>query len=212
GDSITLTASGIGVSGATLTQGHAEELFLAQTSDNSVYRLPENLTPTAMTSANHGSFNVATGQRGLAIKDMSGATAPNTRDLYLYFVDTQNTDTLRGYHAVDSSAPVQVFAATQVSGGQSFGSLYDAVLEPTSPVPQANPINGCLLVSDSSNGSIYAIDTRTPSSGSPTVTLVASGFSDPRGLAFHNGKLYIADRGNDAIIELSPSPSASDCF
>ncbi len=211
GDALTLSTTGMTISGATLTQGHAEELFFAQTNDNNIYRLPEDLTPTAMTTANHGAFNVATGQRGLAVKDMSSAASLSARDLYLYFVDTQNTNTVRAYHAVDAAAPTQVFAIGN-GGAQNFGSLYDAVLEPISPVPATNPVNGCLLVSDSANGDIYAIDTRTPSAANPTVTRVASGFSDPRGLAFYNGDLYIADRGNDAIIKLSPSPSSSDCF
>lgn len=141
---------------------------------------------------------------------MISATAPNTRDFYLYFVDTANTNTLRAYHAVDASAPTQLFAITS-TGSQGFGSLYDAVLEPIA-VHNTNPVNGCVLVSDSANGSIYAIDTRTATTPSPTVTVVASGFNDPRGLAFYNGNLYVADRGNNAIIELSPSPSSSDCF
>jgi len=85
-------------------------------------------------------------------------------------------------------------------------------LEPTSPLPDNNPVDGCLLVSDDVKGNIYAIDTRVPTNASPTVTLVASGFNDPRGLAFHGGDLYVTDRGDEAIIRLSPSTNSSDCF
>jgi hypothetical protein len=211
GNSITLTTTGMTVSGATLSQGHAEELFVGQTFDNAIYRLPETLTPTATTSSNHGSFNVGTTQRGIAVKDMTTATGAASRDLYLYFIDNQNADTLRAYHAVDSVAPASVFSLTS-GGGQSFNALYDVVLQPTVPTPSANPVNGCLLVSDPGQGRIYAVDTRAPATGSPTVSLVASGLTAPSGLAFYAGELYVADRSLDAILRFSPSSDPNDCF
>jgi len=209
GNSTTLAASGMTVSGATLAQGHDEELFLGQNNDNNIYRFPETLTPTANASSNHGSWNVGTTQRGVAVKDVSTTANSALRELYLYFIDENNNDRVRGYHAVDSAAPTQVFSTND---GGNFDTLYDVVLEPNGNVAPNNPVNGCLLVSDEATGDIYAIDTRTPTNSSPTVSLVASGFSEPRGLAFHGGALYVADRGDDAIVRLSPSPSASDCF
>jgi hypothetical protein len=211
GDSITLTTTGMTVSGATLTQGHGEEFMLGQTNDNNIYRMPETLTPTDVLASNHGAFNVGNPQRGVAAKDMTTATGVAARDLYFYFVDDGNTNRLRGYHAVDSGAPTSVFNLMN-GPTQGFQSLYDVALEPTAPVPASNPVNGCLLVSDSQRGDIYAVDTRDPTDTTPTVTLIATGFNDPRGLAFYAGDLYVADRGDDAIIRLSPSASSSDCF
>jgi hypothetical protein len=37
-------------------------------------------------------------------------------------------------------------------------------------------------------------------------------WSDPRGIAFYAGDLYVVDRALDAVIRLSPSPDTSDCF
>lgn len=211
GNSITLSTSGMAVSGATLSQGHGEELVLGQTNDNNVYRFPETLTPTANAASNHGAFNVGTTQRGVAVKDMSRASTAALRELFFYFVDDNNQDTVSAYRAVDSSAPVEIFSLTG-GGGQSFDTLCDVALEPTLPAPNQNPVNGCLLVSDEQTGEIYALDTRDATDTTPAVTLIASGFNDPRGLAFYNGDLYVADRGDDAVIRLSPSASTTDCF
>jgi hypothetical protein len=214
-DAITLSAgTGVTVSGSTLSEGHDEELFVGQTADNNIYRFPETLSANSMVSSNHGQFGVAATQHGVAVKDMITASSPNLRDLYLYFVDGGNTNTLRGYHAVNGAAPASVFALTSsnMGGGQNFNTLYDVVLEPTSPAPASNPVNGCLLVSDQGSGRIYAVDTSNAANTSPAITLVANGFADPRGLAFYNGDLYVADRGNDAVMRLSPSPSTTDCF
>jgi hypothetical protein len=211
GNALTLAASGMVVSAANLSQGHDQELFLAQTGDNNIYRLPETLTPTAVVGSNHGSFNVGATQRGVAIKDMSSVTGLAARDLYMYFVDSQNANTLRAYHAVDAASPTSVFALTN-GAGQSFDTLSDLVLVPTLPVPASNPVNGCLLVSEQAQGRIYAVDTRNPSNAAPTVTLVASGLSEPRGLGFYAGDLYVADRALDAVIRVSASPDPNDCF
>lgn len=209
GNATTLTTSGMTVSAATLVQGHDEELFLGQTNDNNLYRFPENLTPTANAASNHGQWNVGTTQGGIAIKDASTAANPALRELFLYFIDDQNNDRVRGYRALDSSAPTQVFSTND---GGNFDTLYDVVLEPNGNLAPNNPVNGCLLVSDQATGDIYSIDTRTPTNGSPAISLVASGFNEPRGLAFYDGDLYVADRGDDAIVRLSPSASGSDCF
>ncbi|HKU36681.1 MAG TPA: hypothetical protein VJR89_01005, partial [Polyangiales bacterium] len=205
GNSLTLSASGMVVSGATLTQGHDEELALGQTNDNKIYRLPESLTPTAAVSANHGEFDVGNTQRGIAVRDLSSATALAARDLYLYLVDGSNTNTVRAYHAIDAAAPVQVFSLTS-GAGQSFDALYDVVLVPESGAA------ACLLVSDTNQGRIYAVDTRNPTNASPSVSVVASGLSEPRGLAVHGGDLYVVDRGLDAVIRITPSADTTDCF
>ena len=84
------------------------------------------------------------------------------------------------------------------------------------PKPTTTPLaapNGCLLVSDDGNGSIYAVDTRDPSVADPLVTLVASGFGQPRGLAFGpTGDLYVALRNANAVLRISPSSDPNDCF
>ena len=211
GDTLSLSASGMFVSGATLTQGHDQELILGQTNDNNIYRLPETLMPTAAITSNHGAFNVGTSQRAVAVKDMTTATSLAARDLYLYFVDGQNANTLRAYHALDNAAPDSVFALNN-AGGQSFDTLYDVALVPTSPMPSSNPINGCLIVTDQAQGRIYAVDTRNPTTTTPAVSLLASGLSDPRGIAFYAGDLYVVDRALDAVVRLSPSPDTADCF
>ncbi len=215
GNAVTLSASGMTVSGATLTEGHGEELVLGQTNDDNIYRLPETLSPTANVGASHhGSFNVGQPQLGVAWKDMTTPTMVARRDVYLYFVDDGNNDTLRGYHAVDGGAPTQVFSVSSTGGGGGgdFQSLYDVALEPVQPTPATNPTRGCVLVSDDQTGDIYAVDTRDATDTTPAVTVVASGFNEPRGLAFHAGDLYVADRGDDVIVRLSPSASTSDCF
>lgn len=211
GNSLSLSASGMTISGATLTQGHEQELVFGQTNDNNIYRLPETLTPTAAISANHGAFNVGSSQRGVAVKDMTTASSLAARDLYLYFIDDQNANTLRGYHAVDNVAPASVFSLTN-GAGQSFDTLYDVALVPTSPVAANNPSNGCLIVTDAGQGRIYVVDTRNPASTTPSVSLLASGMSEPRGIAFYAGELYVVDRALDAVIRLSPSSDSSDCF
>jgi hypothetical protein len=92
------------------------------------------------------------------------------------------------------------------------GTLYDVVLEPSLPIHPANPDHGCLIVTDDQRREIYAIEVRDPSDAKPTQTLIASGFCDPRGLAFYGGFLYVAEHGDDAIIRISPSANPSDCF
>ena len=205
GNSLTLSTSGMVVSGATLTQGHAEELVLGQTNDSKIYRLPETLTPTAAITANHGMFDVGGTQRGVAVSDMTTVTGLAARNLYLYLIDGQNAGNLRAYHAVDASSPNQVFSMSS-GGGQNFGTLYDVELVPSSSS------SACLLVSDETQGKIYSVDTRDPMNTAPAVHLVASGLSEPRGLAYHAGQLYVADRALNAVIRITPTADTSDCF
>jgi hypothetical protein len=196
-DSLTITVTGAG----TLQQGHDEEIFFGQTLDNNVYRLPETLTPVGNLGQNHGTFNVGRRQRGIAVRDATTASSVNLRDLYLYVIDDNATNSLRSYHAVDSVPPAQVFNVTGGAAG-TFGSLWDVAIEPAT----------CVLASDPGNGRIWLVDARDPNDGAPTVSLVASGFNDPRGLAFSGGELYVPDAGFDAVVRISPSPAIGDCF
>lgn len=185
--------------GGKLGEGHDEDLFVGQMggADLNIYRFPETLTGAPGAGANNGSFAVATQQLGVAVRDLTTASSPNLRDLYLYFIDQTATKTLRAYHAVDSAAPLSVFAITPGGGG---GDLYDIV----------RLANNCLLVSDQ-KGKIYSIDTRNPTTTAPTVATIASGFAAPRGLAVFGGDLYVADNTFNAIVRISALPGAA-CF
>ena len=210
GNTIVLTASaGITVTGGgKLAEGHDENLFLGQNADNNIYRLAGNLTPTPSTLASADSlFNVLNPQRGVAVRDLTTAASPNLRDLVLYYVDDGAPNRLRGFHAVDSTTPSQVFVVG-AGGGLPFNKLYDVVLQPIRTAPAGG---GCLLASDEGNGRIYAIDTRNPATTPPAVTLVASGFAKPRGLALFNGDLYVADNNLNLIVKISPLAGAP-CF
>ena len=193
---ITTTGAGL------LSQGHGPEFFLGQTSNNNVYRFPEDLTPTAALGANHGAFNLGANQRGIAVRDWTTPSSENLRDLYVYSVNNGAANFLRSHHFVDSAAGVLIFNVA-AGGSVFFNSLYDLELEPAT---------GCLLVSDTGTEEIYAVDVRDPLDSTPTVQLIASGFNDARGIAFFGGDLYLADAGFDAIIRISPSALATDCF
>lgn len=200
GNQLTLTANNIIIL-RQFEGGHGEEIFLGTDGDVFLYRMPEILTPTADLSAdNHGVFDVADPQRGVAVNYVSTATSLDTFAAYIYFIDDGNRDRLVAQRHVDAPnpPPTAVFTTTH---GARFDTLYDVARAP----------NGCLLISDEATGDIWSVDVRNPSNNNPAVNLVASGFDQPRGLAFSGNDLFIADRGLDAIIKISPA-AGGDCF
>ncbi|HEY3448463.1 MAG TPA: hypothetical protein VGK67_19060 [Myxococcales bacterium] len=214
GNSVVLTGSAaitVSPNTGTLRDGHDQELYLGQSGDNNVYRLPLGLAGAALPGSASATFGVGRTQLGVAVKNMSTATSSDWRDLYVYVVDAGVQSNLRSFHFVDGNAGVQTFSVNG-GGGTWFQNLYDIELEPTRPAPGANPVNGCLLATDRNAGAIYAIDVRNPANPTPQVTVIATGLNDPRGLTFHNGDLYVADRGFNSIIRISPSASTTDCF
>ncbi len=190
------------------------------------------------TVANEGLFDMASPgpvdheQEGLAVKDLGGPGTRNLRDLAFYFPDvTIGQNRLRGVRFVDAAAGAVLFNSAAVGGGRpacgdcirgtndpavplrTFNNLWDAVLEPRPTATGLIAPNGCLLVSDDGNGSIYSVDTRDPTAADPLVSLVASGFGQPRGLAFGpGGDLYVALSNANAVIRITPSADPNDCF
>ena len=208
---------------------------------DTIYRVPFTFTapfPKDPAGSNEGAFsmfNTGTGnheQWGLAVKELTTPTTRNLRDLVFYFPDvSRGTDRLRAARFTNNGPSVPVF--TVPGGGprlacadcirdtsddataprRSFNALWDAVLEPIpTTTPMAAP-NGCLLVSDDGDGSIYSVDTRNPLTADPLVSLVATGLPGPRGLDFGpTGSLFVALQGANAVISISPSPDPNDCF
>jgi len=181
--------------------GHDEEVFVAADGDQLVFRLPEDLVPTAdIAAANHGVFDVQRPQLGLTVDYASTASSFDVFDAFFYFIDDGNNDSVIGIHQVDDPAVTTSTIFNTNHGGQ-FDTLYDVAQAP----------NGCLLVSDEAAGNIWSVDVRDPLDTTPAITLVASGFDQPRGLAFSGTDLYVADRGFDAVVKISASPTAP-CF
>lgn len=162
-------------------------------------------------------------QWGLSTRDLATATSRNYRDFAFYFPDvTFGANRLRGARLVDNAAAQAIFNSAGVNGGRpGCGDCIRGTNDPGTPTETfsflwdvvAEPDTGCLLVSDAGNGNLYSVDVRNPAATDPLVSLVASGLNSPRGLDVGpDGRLYVAVRGADAIIALSPSPSTTDCF
>lgn len=222
---------------STLIGGQAETLMVGQTGAgaSTIYRFPFSLTPAfpKTEAANVGAFSmVVAGQQhaqwGVAVKDIATATTRNLREYVFYFPDAAaGFNRLRGMRITDSAATVSVFDTLTCPAPQgcvnrtndpgtpirNFNRLWDVALEPK---PTTTPLvapDGCLLASDDGNGNIYTVDTRDPTTANPTVSVVAEGLANPRGLAFDAaGNLYVALQGADAIIKIGPSPSTTDCY
>ncbi|MHB8877987.1 MAG: Ig-like domain-containing protein [Myxococcaceae bacterium] len=222
----------------SLLEGHDPTFLVGQQGNNSsvIFRFPFTLTglPRSETAA-EGAFDMAQGgnpheQFSLAAKDLSTPTTRNLRDFAFYFPDwSQGLDRLRGVRFTDSAGtPIfnSVPVGTRPACGdcirgtndttvplRRFTMLWDVQLEPR---PTTTPLvapNGCLLVSDNGNGSIYSVDTRDPAAADPLVSLVATGLQNPRGMKFApSGDLYIAVQNLDAIVKISPSADTTDCF
>jgi DNA-binding beta-propeller fold protein YncE len=138
--------------------------------------------------------------------------------LVFYFPDATSGgfDRLQGTRFTDDGPAAQVFNQPGCGGGgciqrtndpatpvRAFSRLWDTAVAP----------DGCLLVSDEGDGSIYVIDTRVATDANPLVSIVATGLANPRGLAFDlSGNLLVAVQGDDAIVRIGPSPSTTDCF
>ncbi|MFO0746556.1 MAG: Ig-like domain-containing protein [Myxococcota bacterium] len=177
-------------------------LFVGRSGSNSLPRFATNATPVLDETDAAATYNVGRPQQAVAVKDASSGAGFD--DIYTYAIDLNQRSRLVGYHAVGTSAPTQVFSIAPANfGGGGNSSLADVALE--SPT-------GCLVVADSDTRRLYAIDVRDPTDTTPTVTEIASGFSDPRGLAFSGGNLYVVDAGYDAVIRIGPSANPNDCF
>jgi hypothetical protein len=151
-------------------------------------------------------FNETFDQSGMALLNLSSATANNLNETYSYFVDNAATNRLTSIHHQDG-VNTQVF---HINGGNgnNFQALYDVVLTGAA----AGNTNGCALVSDNGSGNIYAIDTRNPATTTPAVSLIASGFNSLRGLAMSPaGDLYVADSAMNLVVKISPA-NAGGCF
>ncbi|MDP2270618.1 MAG: Ig-like domain-containing protein [Archangium sp.] len=199
--SIGVTA-GLGRSATTLAEGHDADLWVANDGDNSVRRFFTTGTPPVT----HGAFNVGAPQFGLAVRDGWSTTNDRLFDAVEYFVDDGNNNQLIAARSTVTAAGGVLFPFTSqvftlTNGG--FNALWDVQLLP----------NGCLLVSDDGNGDLFAIDTTNPANTAPTVERIARGLPGPRGLTIDPaGNLLIAvDQGN-AVLRLTPSPAANDCF
>lgn len=226
----------------TLVEGHDPTLFAGQEGAgaliDTIYRFPFNYSapfPKNQATTNDGAFSMFLGgdheQWGLAVKDLTTPASRNLRDLVFYFPDaTVGTDRLRAARFIDNGPSTAIFAVPAGGGripcsdcirdtndpatpAMTFNNLWDAVLEPKATVSPMVAPNGCLLVSDDGNGSIYSVDTRDPLATNPLVSLVATGLPGPRGLDFGpTGDLFVALQGGNAVIRLSPSPDPTDCF
>lgn len=201
GNNLALVDNGVPIT-AGFEGGHAEELFVGADGDKFVFRLPEDLTglPVDIAAANHGVFDVLQPQRGIAVNYTSTASSYDVFGAHIYFIDNGNRDTVIGNHQLTDFVlnGTEIFNTNH--NGQ-FDTLYDVALAP----------NGCLLVSDEATGDIWSIDVRDPADATPTISLVARGFDQPRGLAFSGTDLYVTDRGFDAVVKISASPTAA-CF
>ncbi|MDQ3262230.1 MAG: Ig-like domain-containing protein [Myxococcota bacterium] len=217
----------------TLAYGAGETLVVGQEGNgevtDTVFRFELGLSglPRDQTAASAG-YDLSTAgpvpheQWGVALRSLTTATARARQDLVLYWPDETTGGTrLRAARVVDQANPAPIFNSAAVSGGRSgcgdcirgtndtsvplatFGRLWDVELM----------ADGCLLVSDSGRGNLYAVDTRDPAVADPVVSLVARGLPDPRGLArTPSGGLLVALRDADAIVVISPSDDPSDCF
>ena len=200
--SVTVTG-GLIRSAATLVEGHDADLWVANDTDNSVRRF---LTAGAPPVPNHGTFNVAAPQWGLAVRDVWTTTADRLFDVVEYFSDNNFGNRLLATRTTVSSNGVAVTTATTplfTLNPGAFNTLWDLQMLP----------NGCVLVSDDGNGDVFVIDTTNPANATPTVERIARNLPGPRGLALDAaGNLLIAlDQGN-AVVRLTPSPITTDCF
>lgn len=211
---VTLSVGGgLSRSAGTLVEGHDQEVWAGNDNDTLVRR-------HFITGSTHGTFDLGLRQGGLAVRDVWGA-APNNPallDLMVYATRRNNGNAaslLEGLElltqAVAPNAPVSSVASrftlsgTNVGSPQvSFSQPWDVVLAP----------NGCLLVSDAGNGSIYAVDTRAGRTFTNIpVERIARNLPGPRGMALDPaGVLFIAGSGGNAVFRLTPTPDTTDCF
>ena len=240
---ITLNGAACVAPPTTLVEGHGPTLFAGQEGGggpvDTVFRFPFTYTtpfPKDPVVTNEGAFSMTVGgnnheQWGLAVKDLTTSSTRNVRDLVFYFPDvTVGTDRLRAARFTNNGPSLPVFSVPGGAGRtacgdcirdtsdpatpqRTFNALWDVVLEPLATVTPMVAPNGCLLVSDDGDGSVYSVDTRDPLAPNPLVSLVATGLPGPRGLAFGpTGDLFVALQGGNAVIRIGPSPDPTDCF
>jgi hypothetical protein len=206
---LSRVSTGIVLSGATLLEGHDADLYVSASSDTLVRRYLTSGGPFNGPT-NHGQFTLPQASRGASARSLLSAASPALFDTMLYVIDSANQNTLSGYEvktttsgAAPSTAITSAFSVNSTSaGGTAFSTLEDTVVAPS----------GCLLVSDSGTGSIYAVDTRAP--GAPaSITVIARNISTPRGVALDNaGNLLFAADGSNAVFSLSQTSDPTDCF
>ncbi len=205
-------SSAITLSAATLLEGHDPDLWVGSDGDTLVRRFLTSGGPFDAQAGNHGQFNVATRQSGLAVRDVWASPSPDLQDVMVYFGQLGGGNRVVGSEAVTTSngttvttASTQRFSLNATTVGTPtvfFNQISDVVLAP----------NGCLLAADVGSGNIYAVDTRVPTNFAPAVERVARNLPNPTGLAIDpsTGDLLIADNAN-AIFRLSPL-GGSNCF
>lgn len=209
-----------------MSEGHGPTFFVGQHSSGTatesfVFRYPFTFGTTQTPASNVGAYDMADGsgpheQWGLAVRDLTTPISRNLRDLAFFYSDFSNgTNELRGTRYVDGTRSL-IFNTPSCGAGCidrtneagqptfNFGFIYDVV----------QLTDGCLLVSDASNGRIYSVDARSLTNPNPVVTLVASGLGSPRGMDVGpSGDLYVALDGADAILKIGPSTTnGSGCF
>lgn len=203
-----------------------------------VYRV-DTPAPSACYLARHAvsvdpdpaNFN-AMGQGGglAAISGVSGATglillAADRGNNVLSYVRT-STQTLAGAPTSERTARLVDgnTACTAASRPGTTCRLSDP-RDMAVTLPATSSTGSCLLVANRGRGQIIAVDLRN-GLASPTLTLVAQGFSDVRGLAIDDGpsrleagtgrelrgSLLVTDVGTDAVIRIFPSSDPTDCF
>ena len=195
---------GLTRSAAALVEGHDADLWVANDTDNSIRRFLTAGTPPL---PNHGTFNVAVPQWGLAVRDVWTTASDRLFDVVAYFSDNATNNRLFASRTSATSNGTTVTTTTtpvfNTNNAGGFNTLWDLQLLP----------NGCVVVSDDGNGDVFVVDTTNPANAAPTVERIARNLPGPRGLALDAaGNLLIAlDQGN-AVVRLSPSPLTTDCF